>query len=431
VDRISISVSLTVLIKHCHQLFEQSGRYLVDRLKMPPDQAVPPIAHPACNQISKIVFRLGRVSRLGHEVVVKIAQIAPLTESCPPRLYGGTERIVSFLTEELVRAGHDVTLFASGDSSTAAELVSPTKVALRLNPAIKDATPYQVIMLEEVRQRADNFDVLHFHFEPIHFPLVGDFADRTVTTLHGRLDLPDLRPLYEAFPDIPLVSISNQQRRPLPPVNWAGTVYHGLPRDLLPFTAKPSGGYLAMLGRICPDKGPDKAIEIAARSGKQLKIAAKIDAMDRDYWENVVRPMVAAHDNVEFIGEIDDSRKAEFLGNAEGVLFPICWPEPFGLVMIEAMSCGTPTIAFGCGSVREVIDDGVSGIIVSNIDEAVEAVSKLNTLDRSKVRQQFETRFTVERMAADYLKIYRTLPGVVRRFRRPQRKQIHSDAAAE
>ena len=347
---------------------------------------------------------------------MKIAQIAPLTESCPPQLYGGTERIVSFLTEELVRAGHDVTLFASGDSSTSAELISPTDVAVRLNPNIKDPVVYQVVMLEEVRKRADEFDVLHFHTEPMHFPVVQDFADRTLTTLHGRLDLPDLPRLYEAFPDIPLVSISNHQRRPLPPVNWAGTVYHGLPPDLLPFTAKPRGGYLAMLGRICPDKGPDKAIEIAARTGKHLKIAAKIDAVDRDYWENVIRPMVAAHANVEYIGEIDDSGKAEFLGNAEAVLFPICWPEPFGLVMIEAMSCGTPTIAFRCGSVPEVIEDGISGFIVSNVDEAVEALGKLNKLDRAKVRQQFEQRFTADRMAADYLEIYRSLPGVVRRL---------------
>lgn len=362
---------------------------------------------------------------------MKIAQIAPLTESCPPQLYGGTERIVSFLTEELVRAGHDVTLFASGDSSTTAELVSPTAIAVRLNPDIKDPVVYQVVMLEEVRQRADEFDVLHFHTEPMHFPVVQDFADRTVTTLHGRLDLPDLPVLYSAFPDIPLVSISNYQRRPMPPVNWAGTVYHGLPHDLLPFTAKPGGGYLAMLGRICPDKGPEKAIEIAARAGKQLKIAAKIDAVDRAYWENIIAPMVAAHDNVEFIGEIDEVGKAKFLGDAEGVLFPIDWPEPFGLVMIEAMSCGTPTIAFGRGSVPEVIDDGLSGFIVSNNDQAVKAIAKLNTLDRTKVRQQFEKRFTADRMAADYLEIYRSLPGVARRVRRRQPEHVLSAAAAK
>jgi glycosyltransferase involved in cell wall biosynthesis len=340
---------------------------------------------------------------------MKIAQIAPLAERVPPRLYGGTERIVSYLTEALVQQGHDVTLFASGDSRTSATLVPCSDMALRLNPEVRDPVPYQVMMLEQVRQRAAEFDILHFHIDMLHFPLVREFAERTVTTLHGRLDLPDLKPFYRAFPEFPLVSISNDQRRPMPPVNWAGTVYHGLPSDLLPFTAEPHGGYLAFLGRISPEKRPDRAIEIAARSGMRLKIAAKVDKVDQEYWDQVVAPLVANHPNVEFVGEIGDQQKASFLGNAAALLFPIDWPEPFGLVMIEAMSCGTPIIAFGCGSVPEIIDHGVSGFIVSSVEEAVEAVSRVPTLDRRLVRATFETRFTSARMARDYLAIYERL----------------------
>ncbi|GGE48033.1 glycosyl transferase [Agaricicola taiwanensis] len=350
---------------------------------------------------------------------MKIAQIAPLAESCPPRLYGGTERIVSYLTEELVARGHDVTLFASGDSITAARLAPCTTTALRLDPRVRDPIPYHVVMLDEVRRRADEFDVLHFHTDLLHFPLMRDIADRTVTTLHGRLDLPDLQPFYRAFPDMPLVSISRDQRRPMPPVNWAGTVHHGLPRDMLPFTAKPKGDYLAFLGRISPEKRPDRAIEIAAAAGLPLRIAAKVDEADRAYWDNVIEPMLRAHDNVEFVGEINESEKAVFLGNAKALLFPIDWPEPFGLVMIEAMSCGTPVIAFNCGSVPEVIEDGRSGFIVDDLRGAVEAVKRLDDLDRAQVRETFERRFTVERMAQDYLAIYRGLPGV-----RPQRAQL-------
>ncbi len=305
---------------------------------------------------------------------MKIAQIAPLAESVPPKLYGGTERIVSYLTEELVAQGHDVTLFASGDSVTDARLVACSDVALRLNPKVKDHLPHQVVMLEEIRRRADEFDVLHFHIDLLHFPLIRDFADRTVTTLHGRLDLPDLKPFYRAFPDIPLVSISNNQRRPMPPVNWTGTVHHGLPANLLPFTEKPKGSYLAFLGRISPEKRPDRAIDIAARVGMPLKIAAKIDNADKPYWESVIEPMVKSHPNVEFIGEINEHQKADFLGNAGALLFPIDWPEPFGLVMIEAMACGTPVIAFGSGSVPEVIDNGASGIVVDSVTEAAENV---------------------------------------------------------
>jgi glycosyltransferase involved in cell wall biosynthesis len=343
---------------------------------------------------------------------MKIAQIAPLAESVPPKLYGGTERIVSYLTEELVAQGHDVTLFASGDSVTNARLVGCSDVALRLNPAVRDHLPHQVVMLEEIRRRAREFDVLHFHIDLMHFPLIRDFADRTVTTLHGRLDLPDLKPFYQAFPDIPLVSISNDQRRPMPPVNWSGTVYHGLPVGLLPFTEKPMGNYLAFLGRISPEKRPDRAIAIAAKAGMPLKIAAKIDSADKAYWETVIEPMVKSHPNVEFIGEINEHQKAGFLGNARALLFPIDWPEPFGLVMIEAMACGTPVIAFGCGSVPEVIDNGVSGILVDSMAEAVENVEWALRMDRKKVRATFEERFSAERMARDYIAIYRSLPGV-------------------
>jgi glycosyltransferase involved in cell wall biosynthesis len=341
---------------------------------------------------------------------MKIAQVAPLAERCPPQLYGGTERIVSYLTEELVRRGHDVTLFAGGDTKTSAKLVRCSDMALRLNPAVKDHLPYHLIMLDEVRRRAHSFDVLHFHIDLWHFPVMRDLVDRTVTTLHGRLDLPDLKPFYGAFPDYPLVSISNAQRRPLPPVNWVGTVPHGLPRHLLPCTLRPEGGYLAFLGRISPEKRPDRAIDIAARAGLPLKIAAKIDKVDRDYWDDTIAPLLAAHRNVEFVGEIDEQRKAEFLGNARALLFPIDWPEPFGLVMIEAMACGTPVIAFRHGSVPEVVDDGVTGFVVDDEAAAAVAVKRLAELDRAKIRATFERRFTVERMVRDYLAIYRGLP---------------------
>jgi len=343
---------------------------------------------------------------------VKIAQIAPLTECCPPRLYGGTERIVSYLTEELVRQGHEVTLFASGDSVTSAELVPCCDIALRLNPAVKDPFPYHLMMIDHIRRRADEFDVLHFHMDFLHYPIASAFAGRMLTTLHGRLDLPDLKPFFRAFPDFPLVSISDEQRRPMPPVNWAGTVYHGLPRELLPFTANPTGRYLAFLGRIAPEKRPDRAIEIATRAGLMLKIAAKIDKVDQAYWDETIAPMVANHPNVEFIGEISEHQKAEFLGNAEALLFPIDWPEPFGLVMIEAMACGTPVIAFRSGSVPEIIEDGTTGFIVNSLDEAVAAVRLAARLDRSNVRAAFDKRFTAERMAVDYLTIYGELPAV-------------------
>ncbi|TWG97927.1 glycosyltransferase involved in cell wall biosynthesis [Mesorhizobium sp. J18] len=343
---------------------------------------------------------------------MKIAQIAPLAERCPPRLYGGTERIVSYLTEELVRQGHEVTLFASGDSITNAELVPCCDMALRLNPTVRDPLPYHSVMLEQVRRRAAEFDILHFHIDYLHYPMAASFSNKMVTTLHGRLDLPDIKPFYSVFPHYPLISISDDQRRPMPRVNWAGTVYHGLPKDLLPFTEVPDGDYLAFLGRISPEKRPDRAIEIAARAGMKLKIAAKIDKADQTYWDEIIAPMVANHPNVEFIGEINEHQKADFLGNARALLFPIDWPEPFGLVMIEAIACGTPVIAFRNGSVPEVIDDGLTGFIVDNLDDAVAAVSKVDSLERSAVRSVFEERFTIERMALDYLAIYRELAGV-------------------
>lgn len=343
---------------------------------------------------------------------MKIAQIAPLAERCPPRLYGGTERIVSYLTEELVRQGHEVTLFASGDSQTAAKLVPGCDVALRLDPAVKDPLPHHLIMLEEVRRRAHEFDVLHFHIDMLHYPIAADFADRMVTTMHGRLDQPDLAPFYRAFREYPLVSISLEQRRPMPPVNWVGNVPHGLPADRLPFTDTPTGDYLAFLGRISPEKRPDRAIEIAARSGMRLKIAAKIDDVDKHYWKDVIQPLIDGQSCVEFVGEISEAQKAGFLGNARALLFPIDWPEPFGLVMIEAMACGTPVIAFPHGSVPEVIDNGISGLIVHDVNEAVRAVQRIDQFDRRAVREMFERRFTVDRMANDYVAIYRQLPGL-------------------
>ena len=342
---------------------------------------------------------------------MKIAQIAPLAESVPPKLYGGTERIVSYLTEALVDQGHDVTLFASGDSITRAELVPVTEMALRLNPNVRDPIPYHVMLLEAVRRRADEFDALHFHIDLIHMPLVQDIIGRCVTTLHGRLDLPDLPAFYPTFPHHSLVSTPDHQRLPMPPVNWAGTIYHGLPSDLLPPRIGGDEGYLAFLGRISPEKRPDRAIRIAARSGKPLKIAAKIDNVDRDYWEKEIAPLINLYPNIDFIGEINEAQKAEFLGGASALLFPIDWPEPFGLVMIEAMACATPIIAFRCGSVPEVIDHGVSGFIVDSEDQAVEAVARLGDLDRSRVRAAFDARFTAERMAADYVGLYHALPG--------------------
>jgi glycosyltransferase involved in cell wall biosynthesis len=359
---------------------------------------------------------------------MRIAQIAPLNEAVPPHLYGGTERIVSYLTEELVRQGHDVTLFASGDSRTAAEFVPCCDMALRLDPSVRDPLPYHLLMMETVRQRAKEFDVLHFHVDLFQCSMIRAYAHRSVTTLHGRLDLPDLAPFYRAFSEIPLVSISNEQRSPMPPVNWAGTVYHGLPRDLFRLNPSGSGGYLAFLGRISPEKRPDLAIEIAARAGLPLKIAAKVDRIDEAYWRTTIKPLIEASSHVDFVGEIDESEKAGFLGGASALLFPIDWPEPFGLVTIEAMACGTPVIAMGNGSMPEVIDDGVSGFIVHTVDAAVEAVGRLDILSRTEIRDCFERRFTAERMARDYVEIYSRLtkPGG-----RPVSRPLNDSAFSE
>jgi glycosyltransferase involved in cell wall biosynthesis len=343
---------------------------------------------------------------------MRIAQIAPLAESCPPALYGGTERVVSYLTEELVAQGHDVTLFASGDSVTEAELVACSQRALRLWPGGVDALPFLMVMLEHVARRAHEFDILHFHIDLLHAPIVRTFAEKTLTTLHGRLDLPGLQPFYHAFPRLPLISISNAQRRPMPPVNWVKTIYHGLPRNLLKYEPEVRDGYFAFLGRISPEKRPDCAIEIAARTGMPLKIAAKIDRADEAYWEEKIAPLVRAHPNVEYIGEITEREKSAFLGGATALLFPIDWEEPFGLVMIEAMACGTPVIAFRRGSVPEVMDDGVTGYVVDTVDEAVQAADRIASLSRAQVRRTFEERFTVERMAREYVDTYSRRVGL-------------------
>ena len=336
---------------------------------------------------------------------MRIAQIAPLIESVPPLLYGGTERIVSYLTEELVRLGHEVTLFASGDSLTTAELVACSERALRLDATVRDPLPYYVIMLDRVRRRAEEFDVIHFHIDYLHFPPFRQVAARTLTTQHGRLDLPDLAVAYRAFPEFPLVSISDDQRRPRSDWNWRGTVPHGLPPHLFPFSPRANGGYLAFLGRICPEKRPDHAIEIARRTGIPLKIAAKVDRVDQAYFDQVIRPLLR-DPLVEFVGEIGEPDKGAFLGGASALLFPIDWPEPFGLVMIEAMACGTPVIAYRRGSVPEVIEDGWTGFIVDDVASAVAAVERLDGLDRGMIRARFEQRFTARRMAKDYLAEY-------------------------
>ena len=299
-------------------------------------------------------------------------------------------------------------------SAHSARLEPFAENALRLDPNIHDPTPHHIVMLDSVRARANEFDVLHFHVDVLHYPFIQDFVDRTVTTMHGRLDRPEERHVLSAFAEAPLVSISDDQRNSLPSANWVGTVHHGLPRDLLPFIPAPKGDYLAYLGRICPEKGPDRAIEIASRAGAKLKMAAKIDEVDRVYWETTIEPLVAAHSNVEFVGEVADHEKAAFLGNASVLLFPIDWPEPFGLVMIEAMACGTPVIAFRRGSTSEIIDEGVSGFLVDGADEAVAAIRRLGQFDRLRARRRFEQRFAIERVAGEYVNIYRRLPGVTR-----------------
>ncbi|WP_322009806.1 glycosyltransferase family 4 protein [Paraburkholderia sp. J12] len=339
---------------------------------------------------------------------MRIAQIAPLHEAVPPKLYGGTERVVSYLTEALVEQGHDVTLFASGDSVTSAKLEAFWPQALRLDPTIRDVMAPHMLLLEEVCRRAHEFDVLHFHIDYYPFSLFQRQEVPFVTTMHGRLDLPELQPIFNAFSDVPVVSISDNQRIPLQQACWQQTVYHGLPEDVLKPIPNVEPGYLAFLGRVSPEKGLDKAIRIAGQAGMKLKVAAKIDKADRAYYEEVIKPLMALP-HVEYIGEIGEHEKREFLGNAHALVFPIDWPEPFGLVMIEAMACGTPVIAFKRGSVPEVIDNGVSGFVVEDEIGAVAAVKRLSTLPREKVRAAFEARFSSKVMARNYVAVYEEL----------------------
>jgi glycosyltransferase involved in cell wall biosynthesis len=341
---------------------------------------------------------------------MKIAQVAPLYESVPPKLYGGTERVVSYLTEELVRQGHQVTLFASGDSVTQAHLVAACSRSLRLDQECVDQLAHHIVLLEQVFRQARAFDLIHFHIDYLHFPLSVRQHIPTVTTLHGRLDLPDLVPVYKMFPAMPVVSISDAQRAPLPSVNWLGTVYHGVPEGLYTFRETP-GTYLAFLGRIAPEKGVEQAIAIAQQAGMPLKIAAKVDRADREYFQEVVQPLLHHNSLVEYIGEVGGDNKDAFLGEAYALLFPIDWPEPFGLVMIEAMACGTPVIAYRRGSVPEVLEEGVTGWIVEGIEQAVQAVGRVPTLSRTRCRQVFEERFSASRMGHDYLQIYKRLLG--------------------
>lgn len=338
---------------------------------------------------------------------MRIAQVSPLAESVPPQLYGGTERVVGWLTDELVRQGHEVTLFASGDSRTAARLVPGWPRALRLSGAGQGYVAPHLLMLEQVAARARDFDLVHFHLSELHLPLARRFETAHLTTLHGRLDIAELAPLYHAFRDAPLVSISDAQRAPLPDAAWAGTVYHGLPPQSLRFHPGP-GRYLAFLGRISPEKRVDRAIAIAKAVGQPLRIAAKVDHLDRDYFERDIRPLLD-DPLVDFVGEIGDAEKSAFLGGAKALLFPIDWPEPFGLVMIEALACGVPVVAFRGGSVPEVVDHGVTGFVVDTLDEAVGAVQRIATLDRRRCRAVFDARFSAPRMAADYVRLYERL----------------------
>jgi glycosyltransferase involved in cell wall biosynthesis len=342
---------------------------------------------------------------------LKIGVVAPLYEAVPPKLYGGTERVVAHLADALVDLGHDVTLFASADASTKAHLISLRDQAIRLDPhPLKSDLAAHLTMLDEVRRRADAFDVLHFHVDLMHFPFFADMASRTVTTLHGRLDIKDLAGAYQRWPEYPLVSISDSQRQPLAFANWISTVHHGLPENLYRFSPQARGGYLAFLGRISPEKRPDRAIAIAKRAGIPLKIAAKVDAVDLAYYHDVIRPMMD-DPLIEYIGEIGDDQKSGFLGNALALLFPIDWPEPFGLVMIEAMACGTPVIAWNCGSVPEILRDGVTGRVVGSEEAAAKAVGHVAALDRQRIRHEFERHFSSTAMANNYLRIYRRLAG--------------------
>ena len=341
---------------------------------------------------------------------MRIAQVAPLAEAVPPKYYGGTEKVVSWLTEELVKQGHNVTLFASGDSKTSAKLVPVVEQGLRL-AGVRDFTASTLAMVDQVCRREAEFDIIHFHVDLIQFPFVQKLFHKCVTTLHGRLDLPDYHPIYEAFSAMPLVSVSDHQRLPMPPrLNWISTIHHGLPPKLCPFKRN-GGNYLAFLGRIAPEKRPDRAIEIARKSQTPLKIAAKVDPVDQDYFNQAIKPLLS-DPLVEFIGEIDDRAKGQLLGNSLALLFPIDWPEPFGLVMIEAMSAGTPVIAWREGSVPEVVDDGITGVVVDTVSSAVQAVKQIRSLKRSVIRKRFEDRFAVTKMAANYVAAYEDILGI-------------------
>jgi glycosyltransferase involved in cell wall biosynthesis len=353
-----------------------------------------------------------------------IAQIAPLTEAVPPKLYGGTERVVSWLTEELIALGHEVTLFASGDSVTSARLDASWPRSLRLDGSVRDPNALHMMMLERVYQRAAEFDFLHFHLDYYPFSLFSRQPTPFITTLHGRLDLPEHQPVFDTFSSLPVVSISNAQRRPLPQANWVHTVHHGLPENLL--QPKPiTPAYFAFLGRIAPEKGVDRAIRIAQHCGVPLKVAAKVDNVDREYFEEQILPMMKSA-QVDYIGEINDTHKSEFLSGAMALLVPIDWPEPFGLVMIEAMACGTPVIAFNRGSAPEVIEDGLTGFIVEDINGAIGAVDRLSHLSRGSIRQRFEQRFTARRMAQDYLSVYRSMTDRIA----PHLRLVSDDAPA-
>jgi glycosyltransferase involved in cell wall biosynthesis len=342
---------------------------------------------------------------------MRIAQVTPLYEAVPPKLYGGTERVVAHLCDALVELGHDVTLFASAEAQTKAKLAPVRDQAIRLDPApLKSDLAAHMSMLAEVRRRADEFDVIHFHTDMIHFPFFEHMPERTLTTLHGRLDLKDLAEVYRRWPQFPMVSISNDQRRPLPFVNWAGTVLHGMDASIYKFHPK-SEGYLAFLGRISPEKRPDRAIKLAIESGKRLKMAAKVDKADEQYFLEKIEPMMH-HPLIEFVGEIGDAQKSDFLGGAEALLFPIDWPEPFGLVMIEAMACGTPVVAYNCGSVPEVIEPGLTGFIASSDAEALIDIIRVGELDRAAVRRRFEERFSATAMARRYLDLYVRQPAL-------------------
>ncbi len=335
---------------------------------------------------------------------MRIAQVSPLWESVPPKLYGGTERIVSYLTEELVRLGHDVTLFASGDSITTARLEAICDHALRLNKGIFNRDAPMTMLMEQALGKPGDFDIIHSHLDFLGFPLARRNPTAPVTTFHGRLDLPELRPVFREYAEIPMVSISDAQRKPVSWANWQATVYHGLPRDLYSLHPNP-GGYLAFLGRIGPEKRPDHAIEIAKQVGIPLRIAAKVDPMDQEYFHNEIEPLLS-HPLIEYLGEITDAEKDEFLGNAMALVCPYDWPEPFGLVLIEALACGTPVLAYRRGSIPEVIEDGATGFVCEGLGEMTQAIQRIPEIDRRRCRRTFEQRFTVERMAQDYLRVY-------------------------